>query len=108
MTVLLGSMWMFTLVFKAQSRWNPSYLLTDGVPESLCNCVEVLRGNADEIEKTKLISIRKDFRKRVRVPDDFYVNATQDCKYVMLNLYAPFSKEKCLFNNLNQLFYFIL
>ncbi|XP_075903240.1 beta-1,3-galactosyl-O-glycosyl-glycoprotein beta-1,6-N-acetylglucosaminyltransferase-like [Nelusetta ayraudi] len=77
--VLLGSLWMFTLVREPKSKWNPSHIVTDGVPGSSCNCLEVLRGDEEEIEKAKLLSIRRDFRRKVRVPDDLYINATHDC-----------------------------
>lgn len=80
--VVLGSLWMVTLVHKPQSRWNPSYHLTDGVLESSCDCLKVLHDDDEEVEKAKLLSIRRDFRNKVRLTDDFYINATQDCKYV--------------------------
>lgn len=80
--IILGSLWIFTLVHELQSRWNPSYILTDEVSGSSCNCLKVLLGDVEEIEKAKLLSIRKDYRAKVRVTDDFYINATQDCKYV--------------------------
>lgn len=93
--VLLGSLWMFTLVREPKSKWNPSHILTDGVPGSACNCLEVLRGDEEEIEKAKILSIRRDFRRKVRVPDDLYINATQDCKCVagFISFVAPFLKH---------------
>lgn len=81
--VVLGSLWGFTLILTPQSRRNPSYILTDGVPGSSCDCLKVLYGDLEEIEKAKLLSIRRDFRTKVRVTDDFYINATRDCKYVV-------------------------
>lgn len=80
--VILASLWMFTLVRSPQSKWNPSYFLTDGVPGSSCDCLKVLSGDDDEIEKAKLLSIRRDYRTKVQVTDDFYINATQDCTCV--------------------------
>lgn len=83
-----------TCIGRPKSRWKSSYTLTDGVEGSECNCSEVMRGNVDEITKAKLLVLRKDFRKKVHVPDDFYIDATRDCKCVaeLVSFVAPFLK----------------
>lgn len=79
--VVLGSLWIIR-VRQSQSRWKTSYILTDGGEGSDVNCSEVMLGNADVLSKAKLRVLRKDFLQKVRVPDDFYIDATQDCKCV--------------------------
>lgn len=96
--VVLVLLWTLSLVSKPQSRWDLFYIPTDGLPGSSCDCLKVLRGDVEEIEKVKLLSIRKDFRRKVRVTDDFYINATQDCKYVkgFFSFVAPVLKNYTL------------
>lgn len=91
--VVLGVLWI-TCIGQPKSRWGSSYTLTDGVEESECDCLEVMRGNVDEITKAKLLVLKKNFRKNVHVPDDFYIDATQDCKCVaeLISFVAPFFK----------------
>ncbi|XP_061672939.1 beta-1,3-galactosyl-O-glycosyl-glycoprotein beta-1,6-N-acetylglucosaminyltransferase-like [Syngnathoides biaculeatus] len=69
----------------------------DESPEKACNCSAVFRGEREALEQTKLLTLTKDFRKRVRVPDQFYVNARKDCKKFKTSrkyLTFPLSKEE--------------
>lgn len=90
---VLGSLWMLALLCQPQTAWNPSYIFSygwldyagdddDGSPESACDCVAILGGDAEEIEKAKLLSLSRDFHKSVQIPDEYYINATQDCRCV--------------------------
>lgn len=79
----------FIELAQRQPGWNPSYIFSygrvdyvDAAPESAYSCSEILRGNAEEIEKAKLLSMTRDFRKSVQIPDEDYINATKDCRCV--------------------------
>lgn len=52
----------------------------DGNPEALCNCSAILQGDKEEIEKAKILGIRQDFQKTIQIPDEKYIEATQDCR----------------------------
>lgn len=89
-TAGVGSLWTLFLLTQLQTGWSPSYLFSyggldyseDGGPASACNCSAILRGDPEEMQKAKLLSITRDFRRSVRVPDEFYINATGDCRHV--------------------------
>lgn len=92
--VVLGSLWMLSLVSRPKTGWDPTYILryswleytdADGGPEKVCNCSAILRGEMEALEQAKLLTITKDFHKSVQVPDEYYINATQDCRCVALN-----------------------
>ncbi|KAM8760518.1 beta-1,3-galactosyl-O-glycosyl-glycoprotein beta-1,6-N-acetylglucosaminyltransferase-like [Acanthopagrus schlegelii] len=86
--------------------WNPSYIMgyswleytnDDGGPEKVCNCSAILRGETGAIEQAKLLTITKDFQKSVQIPDEYYINATQDCSQFKLSrkyLPYPLSQEE--------------
>lgn len=82
-------LWMFIELMQRQPGWNPSYIFSygwldyvDDAPESAYSCSEILQGNAEEIHKAKLLSLTRDFRKSVQIPDEDYINATEDCRCV--------------------------
>lgn len=94
---VLGLLGMLALLRQPRTAWNPSYIFsyswldyTDngGGPESACDCVAILRGDVEEIEKAKLLTITRDFRRSVRVPDEYYINATRDCRCAAI--FKPF------------------
>ncbi|CAL8237860.1 unnamed protein product, partial [Merluccius merluccius] len=69
----------------------------DGVPEEAFDCTAILKGDRDELDKAKLLSVTKDFRKKVKVNEEYYVTATQDCRhYIRTRKYLqyPLSKEE--------------
>lgn len=91
--VVLGLLWIIC-IGRPERKWESAYILTDGVEESECNCSKVMLGDVDELRKAKLLTLRKDFRQKSRVPDDFYIGATQDCKCVaeLVSFVVPFLK----------------
>lgn len=52
----------------------------DGNPEAACNCSAVLQGDEEEIEKSKILGLTKAFQEALQIPDEYYINATQDCR----------------------------
>lgn len=96
--VALGSLWIICMG-QPKSRWESSYSLTNEVNGSECNCLEVIRGNVDEISKAKSLVLRGDFRKQFLVTNDFYIDATKDCKCVaeFHSFVAPSSFSICIF-----------
>lgn len=94
LTVVLGSLWILPLLIRPQTGWDPTYTLryswleytdADSSPEKACNCTAIMRGEREAIDQAKILSITKDFRKSVHIPDEYYINATQDCRCVSLN-----------------------
>lgn len=91
-TIVLGSLWILSLLGTKTGlgpTYSPRYNFldytdADSGPEKVCNCSAILQGDTEELEQAKLLTISKDFRKSVRIPDEYYVNATQDCRFVAL------------------------
>lgn len=86
-TAAVGSLWLTTGLFR--NSWNPAVLVFDlldyvdaerGMAPA-CDCASILEGDAEEIEKAKLLMLHRDFPKSVRISDEDYINATQDCQY---------------------------
>ncbi|XP_040898197.1 beta-1,3-galactosyl-O-glycosyl-glycoprotein beta-1,6-N-acetylglucosaminyltransferase-like [Toxotes jaculatrix] len=104
LTVVLGSLWMLSLLNNLKIGWDPAYILKyswleykDAGPEKVCNCSAILRGEREALEEAKLLTITKDFRKSVHIPDEYYINATQDCTKFKLSrkyLTIPLSQEE--------------
>lgn len=85
---------MLSLVSCPKTGRDPTYNLryswleytdADGGPEKVCNCSAILQGEREALEQAKLLTISKDFHKSVQIPDEYYINATQDCRCVALN-----------------------
>lgn len=94
LTVVLGSLWMLYLMSHPKTDLDPTYSLryswleytdADGGPEKVCNCTAIMQGEREALKQAKLLTITKDFRKNVRIPDEHYINATRDCRCVALN-----------------------
>lgn len=66
------------------------YSESDGSSEDECDCSAILKGDHDAVEKAKLLTITKGFQKSVKVPDEYYVNATQDCRCGIVLLHYSF------------------
>lgn len=60
------------------------YTDADGVPEQVCNCSAILKGDREAVAQAKLLTITKDFKKRIHISNEYYINATQDCMCVTL------------------------
>ncbi|KAF7669890.1 hypothetical protein LDENG_00100690 [Lucifuga dentata] len=101
---VLASLWLL-LLSPSEKVWDSIYKLRyswldytdDSSPENVCNCSAILQGDVQAIKQAKLLTITKDFRKRIQIPDEYYINATQDCrdfrsnrKYIMF----PLSQEE--------------
>ncbi|KAM7017595.1 beta-1,3-galactosyl-O-glycosyl-glycoprotein beta-1,6-N-acetylglucosaminyltransferase-like [Tautogolabrus adspersus] len=89
LSLVLGSLWIYVLLHHPKSAWDPTYILRyswleytddDGGPEKVCNCSAILHGEREAVEQAKLLTITKDFHKSVQIPDEYYINATQDCR----------------------------
>ncbi|XP_054467752.1 beta-1,3-galactosyl-O-glycosyl-glycoprotein beta-1,6-N-acetylglucosaminyltransferase-like [Anoplopoma fimbria] len=73
------------------------YTDADGNPENVCNCSAILQGERDALDQAILLSITKDFKKSVHIPNEYYVNASQDCRKFKSSrkyLTFPLSKEE--------------
>lgn len=106
LTVVLGSLWMLSLLSRPKTGWDATYILryrwleytdADGGLEKVCNCSAILRGEREAVEQAKILTITKDFRKSVHVPDEYYLNASQDCRNFKISrkyLLFPLSQEE--------------
>uniref|UniRef100_A0A668APY9 Glucosaminyl (N-acetyl) transferase 3, mucin type n=1 Tax=Myripristis murdjan TaxID=586833 RepID=A0A668APY9_9TELE len=105
-TGILVSLCMLSLLIASSVDWDPAYRFTyswleytdaDGSPEAVCNCSAILQGDDQVLEHTKLLTFTKDFKKRVQIPDEYYINATQDCRKFKLSrkyITFPLSEEE--------------
>ncbi|CAL8346269.1 unnamed protein product [Lota lota] len=104
---ILALLWTVVFVISpSKIYWDPlsswhyrwlDYTEYEGNAEDACNCSSLLQGDAHSLEQAKLLSISRDFRKKVLRSHDYYINATRDCrtfkssrKYLMF----PLSKEE--------------
>ncbi|XP_053277813.1 beta-1,3-galactosyl-O-glycosyl-glycoprotein beta-1,6-N-acetylglucosaminyltransferase [Pleuronectes platessa] len=106
LTIALGSLWILSLLTRSNPGWNPSSVLryswleytdSDDSPEKVCNCSAILQGEREALEQAKSLTITKDFHKSVHIPDEHYVNATEDCSAFKLRrkyLTSPLSQEE--------------
>ncbi|XP_069034290.1 beta-1,3-galactosyl-O-glycosyl-glycoprotein beta-1,6-N-acetylglucosaminyltransferase-like [Embiotoca jacksoni] len=106
LTVVLGSLWMLSQLRQVKTgRGLPDilrysqldYTDVDCGPEKVCNCSAILQGEREALKQAKLLTITKDFRKRAQIPDEYYIDATQDCRKFKLsrNYFTfPLSKEE--------------
>ncbi|AWP07192.1 hypothetical protein SMAX5B_016604 [Scophthalmus maximus] len=109
LTLVLGSLWMLSLLTRPKAEWSLTYILRyswlkytdeDDSPEKVCNCSAILQGEREALEEAKLLAITKEFRKTVRIPDEYYINASQDCRQFKLSrkyLTFPLSQEEADF-----------
>lgn len=91
---VLGSLWMLSLLSQLKTGRSAAYILRyqwleytddDESPEKVCNCSAILQGEKEELQKAKLLTISKEFQKSAQVPDEYYINATQDCRKFQIN-----------------------
>ncbi|KAG8011981.1 Beta-1 [Nibea albiflora] len=106
LSVVLVSLWMLYPLSCPRRGWSPTYSLSnswleytddDGVPEKVCNCSAILQGEREALDQAKSLIITEDFQKSVRIPDEYYINATQDCSEFRLRrkyLMSPLSQEE--------------
>lgn len=79
------------MVLRQNTGWRNSYFSAyrwleitdaDGNSEAVCNCSAILQRDQEEIEKAKTLAITRQFQKTIQIPDEYYINATQDCRSV--------------------------
>ncbi len=96
LTVAMGLLWLSTLLSYSKPGWDPTYILkyswleytdADGDLENMCNCSAILQGDTEALKEAKILTITKDFRASVQIPDEYYINATKDCRCVATLLY---------------------
>ncbi|KAL3987150.1 beta-carotene 15,15'-dioxygenase [Sarotherodon galilaeus] len=105
-SAVLGSLWILFLLSQLKTGKSPAYILKyqwlvytdeDESPEKVCNCSAILQGEKEALLQAKLLTITKDFQKVIQIPDEYYINATQDCrKFQKSRKYItfPLSKEE--------------
>lgn len=98
---------MLYLISDLKTGWHPTYIFryswleytdADGGPEKVCNCPAILRGEKEALKQAKLLTITKNFQKSIHIPNEYYINATQDCMCVAFNYrFWKMLKSKPLF-----------
>lgn len=90
LTAVVALMGMF-VVLRQNTVWTHHYMSgyswleitdADGNPEAVCNCSAILQRDQEEIEKAKTLAITRQFQKTIQIPDEYYINATRDCRSV--------------------------
>ncbi|KAM4578160.1 beta-1,3-galactosyl-O-glycosyl-glycoprotein beta-1,6-N-acetylglucosaminyltransferase-like isoform 1-T2 [Fundulus diaphanus] len=104
LSVVLGSLLLLFLVQQWDSPLPPEpihspnwleYQDNEFGPEGVCNCSAIQRGDLEALQQAKLLTITKDFRKNIYIPDKYYINETQDCrKFTSKRKYITFSLSK--------------
>lgn len=93
----LLSLWLLSFVSLLKSDWTPAFKLhydwleytDDGSPESECNCSSILEGDQEALDQAKLLTLTRAFQKRIKISDEYYINATEDCRCVISNHTFP-------------------
>ncbi|CAI5675301.1 unnamed protein product [Oreochromis niloticus] len=103
-SAVLGSLWILFLLSQLKTGKSPAYILKyqwlvytdeDESPEKVCNCSAILQGEKEALLQAKLLTITKDFQKVIQIPDEYYINATQDCrKFQKSRKYITFPLNK--------------
>ncbi|XP_037536007.1 beta-1,3-galactosyl-O-glycosyl-glycoprotein beta-1,6-N-acetylglucosaminyltransferase [Nematolebias whitei] len=104
LTVALGSLCTLYLVgqrntggalgFIQRHSWL-EYTDDDGGSEKVCNCSAIMQREQEALEQAKLLTMTRDFHKKIKIPDEFYINETQDCrKFTLKRKYIPFPLSK--------------
>ncbi|KAM4579432.1 beta-1,3-galactosyl-O-glycosyl-glycoprotein beta-1,6-N-acetylglucosaminyltransferase-like [Fundulus diaphanus] len=104
LSVVLGSLLLLFLVLQWDSPLPPEQIHSHSWweyqdyefgPERVCNCSAIQRGDLEALQQAKLLTITKDFRKNIHIPDKYYINETQDCRKFKSNRkYITFSLSK--------------
>ncbi|XP_029365787.1 beta-1,3-galactosyl-O-glycosyl-glycoprotein beta-1,6-N-acetylglucosaminyltransferase [Echeneis naucrates] len=106
LSLALGSLGMLSLLSFQKEKWDPTYIISyswlaytdsDSIPETVCNCSAILQGEREALEQAKLLSVTRDFRKSIHIPDEYYINATMDCsefRFKRKYLTIPLSQEE--------------
>ncbi|XP_076586659.1 beta-1,3-galactosyl-O-glycosyl-glycoprotein beta-1,6-N-acetylglucosaminyltransferase-like [Chaetodon auriga] len=97
---VLGLLWMFTLQSCHKTGWDPTYMPryswleythADYGRENVYNCSAIVQGEKKALAQAKLLSTTREFSKSVQIPNEYYINATQDCrKFRKSRKYIPF------------------
>lgn len=81
----------FLLITNQEKKKAYNWLeFIDKEPEDDCDCEKILNGAADEVDRSKILTITKSFKQRMYVPDAQYTNLTKDCeKFRRSRKYLP-------------------
>ncbi|XP_047446978.1 beta-1,3-galactosyl-O-glycosyl-glycoprotein beta-1,6-N-acetylglucosaminyltransferase-like [Mugil cephalus] len=99
LTCVLGLLLMLLLLCRPKTDQSPAHTLRHEhrAVKQTYNCPAILKGEREALDEAKLLSISKEFRRSTKIPDAYYINATQNCrnfkssrKYVT----SPLSKEE--------------
>ncbi|XP_012705740.2 beta-1,3-galactosyl-O-glycosyl-glycoprotein beta-1,6-N-acetylglucosaminyltransferase [Fundulus heteroclitus] len=104
LSVVLGSLLLLFLVLQWDSSLSAEQIHSHSWleyqdyefgPERVCNCSAIQRGDLEALQQAKLLTITRDFRKNIQIPDEYYINETQDCrKFKSKRKYITFSLSK--------------
>ncbi|XP_053726467.1 beta-1,3-galactosyl-O-glycosyl-glycoprotein beta-1,6-N-acetylglucosaminyltransferase isoform X1 [Synchiropus splendidus] len=100
--LVLGAMWLLLSLLNAGKnliflRSYSTLNYTDECLEKDCSCSAILEGDMEAVAQAKLLTIVTEFRKKIHIPDEYYIKATNDCmKFKLKRKYFtfPLSKEE--------------
>ncbi|XP_006009164.1 beta-1,3-galactosyl-O-glycosyl-glycoprotein beta-1,6-N-acetylglucosaminyltransferase [Latimeria chalumnae] len=91
----------FVLIRMKEDSLSYSHLeLTEKSPEHPINCTLIINGDEEEIQKSKIMTISVDFKKRPQLTANDYIEMTKDCQdFTKMRKYItePLSKEESEF-----------
>lgn len=103
-SAVLGSLWIISQLIVCQEPAavvNNNSLLEyrdDNFDlEKVSNCAAILEGNEEAVAQAKLLTAKPDFHSNIQTSNDFYIDATQDCREFRLHrkyLNLSLSKEE--------------
>ncbi|XP_012705741.2 beta-1,3-galactosyl-O-glycosyl-glycoprotein beta-1,6-N-acetylglucosaminyltransferase-like [Fundulus heteroclitus] len=104
LSVVLGSLLLLFLVLQWDSPLPPELIHSPNWleyqdyefgAEGVCNCSAIQRGDSEALQQAKLLTITRDFRKNIQIPDEYYINETEDCReFTSKRKYITFSLSK--------------
>ncbi|CAL8299308.1 unnamed protein product [Lota lota] len=92
---IMMTLWFIYTTKKQEKWWLPKQLInhqnshTKGrleAPratwegEDALNCTAVLQGDPGSLKKARWLAQNRDYRRKVKLTDEYYINATQDCR----------------------------
>ncbi|KAM8859539.1 beta-1,3-galactosyl-O-glycosyl-glycoprotein beta-1,6-N-acetylglucosaminyltransferase-like isoform 1-T2 [Spinachia spinachia] len=85
----LTLLWRLDPLITLEFKWAPKHIRSynwlnygdaDGGPENKCDCPAILQGDSEALEQAKALTTSMDFQKGIKIPDEYYTNASQDCR----------------------------
>ncbi|KAG7256410.1 hypothetical protein CRUP_021420 [Coryphaenoides rupestris] len=91
------TLWWIYMLEKPEYRPVPHYLRSDGyvAGEVSPDCLGVVQGSPGALEQARLLAVDRDYLRTVLLPDEYYINATRDCRnFISTRGYATWALQE--------------